>query len=53
MPSNLNLGYCYGTEAEQYSFCRIPKAIFTVPHKGASINAKGLYPTQTLINKSL
>ena len=26
MPSNLNLDYYYGNEAEQYSFYRIPKA---------------------------
>ena len=25
MPSNLNLDYYYGTEADQYSFYRIPK----------------------------
>lgn len=27
MPSNLNLDYYYGTEADQYSFYRIPKAL--------------------------
>ena len=25
MPSNLNLDYYYGTEADQYSFYRIPQ----------------------------
>lgn len=31
MPSNLNLDYYYGTEADQYSFYRIPKALLTDP----------------------
>ena len=31
MPSNLNLDYYYGNEAEQYSFYRIPKALLTDP----------------------
>ena len=44
MPSNLNLDYYYGTEAEQYSFYRIPKALLTDPrYKGVSIEAKVLY----------
>ena len=44
MPSNLNLDYYYGTEAEQYSFYRVPKALLTDPrYKGVSIEAKVLY----------
>ena len=44
MPSNLNLDYYYGNEAEQYSFYRVPKAILTDPrYKGVSIEAKVLY----------
>ena len=31
MPSNLNLDYYYGTEAEQYSFYRVPKTLLTDP----------------------
>ena len=29
MPKTLNLNYCYGNEADQYSFYRIPKTLFT------------------------
>ena len=44
MPSNLNLDYYYGTEAEQYSFYRIPKTLLTDPrYRGVSIEAKVLY----------
>jgi hypothetical protein len=44
MPSNLNLDYYYGNEAEQYSFYRIPKTLLTDPrYKGVSIEAKVLY----------
>lgn len=44
MPSNLNLDYYYGTEAEQYSFYRVPKTLLTDPrYKGVSIEAKVLY----------
>ena len=44
MPSNLNLDYYYGNEAEQYSFYRIPKALLTDPrYKSVSIEAKVLY----------
>ena len=44
MPSNLNLDYYYGTEAEQYSFYRVPKALLTDSRfKGVSIEAKVLY----------
>ena len=44
MPSNLNLDYYYGTEAEQYSFYRIPKTLLTDPrYKSVSIEAKVLY----------
>ena len=44
IPSNLNLDYYYGNEAEQYSFYRIPKALLTDPrYKGVSIEAKVLY----------
>nr|WP_325180164.1 DUF6017 domain-containing protein [uncultured Oscillibacter sp.] len=43
MPSNLNLDY-YGTEADQYSFYRIPKTLLTDPrYKSVSIEAKVLY----------
>ena len=44
MPSNLNLDYYYGNEAEQYSFYRIPKDLLTDPrYKSVSIEAKVLY----------
>ncbi len=44
MPSNLNLDYYYGAEAEQFSFYRIPKALFTEPcYRGVSMEAKVLY----------
>ena len=44
MPTNLNLDYYYGNEAEQYSFYRIPKTLLTDPrYKGVSIEAKVLY----------
>ena len=44
MPSNLNLDYYYGTEADQYSFYRIPKTLLTDPRfKDVSIEAKVLY----------
>ena len=44
MPSNLNLDYYYGTEAEQYSFYRVPKTLLTDSrYKGVSIEAKVLY----------
>ena len=44
MPSNLNLDYYYGTEADQYSFYRIPKTLLTDPrYKDVSIEAKVLY----------
>jgi hypothetical protein len=44
MPSNLNLDYYYGTEAEQYSFYHIPKTLLTDPrYKSVSIEAKVLY----------
>lgn len=44
MASNLNLDYYYGTEADQYSFYRIPKTLLTDPHyKSVSIEAKVLY----------
>lgn len=40
----LNLDYYYGNEAEQYSFYRIPKALFTDPrYKPVSAEAKVLY----------
>ena len=42
MPSNLNLDYYYGTEADQYSFYRIPKTLLTDPrYKSVSIEAIG------------
>ena len=38
------LDYYYGTEADQYSFYRIPKTLLTDPrYKGVSIEAKVLY----------
>jgi len=44
MPSTLNLDYYYGSEADQYSFYRIPKVLLTDPrYKGVSIEAKVLY----------
>ena len=40
----LNLDYYYGTEADQYSFYRIPKTLLTDPrYKNVSIEAKVLY----------
>ena len=44
MPSNLNLDYYYGNEAEQFSFYRVPKTLLTDPrYKSVSIEAKVLY----------
>ena len=44
MPSNLNLDYYYGTEADQYSFYRIPKMLFTAERfRSLSCEAKVLY----------
>ena len=44
MPSNLNLDYYYGSEADQYSFYRIPKVLLTDPrYQSVSIEAKVLY----------
>ena len=41
---SLNLDYYYGAEAEQFSFYRIPKALFTEPcYRGVSMEAKVLY----------
>lgn len=31
MPSNLNLDHYYDTEADRYSFCRVPKPLLTDP----------------------
>lgn len=40
----LGLPYFYGTQAEQFSFYRIPKALFTQPeYSGLSTDAKLLY----------
>ncbi|RKJ72407.1 replication initiator A domain-containing protein, partial [Butyricicoccus sp. 1XD8-22] len=40
----LKLDYFYGNQAEQYSFYRIPKALFTDSrYKGVSVEAKVLY----------
>lgn len=40
----LNLNYLYGNEAEQFSFYRIPKTLFTDQHyQNVSIEAKVLY----------
>ena len=44
MPSSLNLDYYYGGEAEQYSFYRIPKALFTDSHyETMTMEARVLY----------
>ena len=41
---SLNLDYFYGNEAEQYSFYRIPKTLFTDRrYKSVSMEAKVLY----------
>ena len=41
---SLHLDYYYGTEAEQYSFYRVPKTLLTDPRfKSVSIEAKVLY----------
>lgn len=40
----LNLDYFYGGEAEQYSFYRVPKVLFTdARYRGVSVEAKVLY----------
>lgn len=40
----LELDYYYGNEAEQYSFYRIPKVLFTDSRfRGVSVEAKVLY----------
>lgn len=40
----LHLDYFYGGEAEQYSFYRVPKVLFTDSHyKTISVEAKVLY----------
>ena len=40
----LDLNYYYGTEADQYSFYRVPKTLLTDSrYKGVSIEAKVLY----------
>ncbi len=42
----LNLNYFYGSEAEQFSFYRIPKTLFTdAVYKSVSVEAKVLYGT--------
>ena len=44
MPETLNLNYCYGNEADQYSFYHIPKILLTDRRcKGISLEAKVLY----------
>lgn len=44
MSKTLNLDYFYGTEAEQYTFYRIPKMLFTDERfKNISVDAKMLY----------
>lgn len=44
MAETLNLNYYYGTEAEQFSFYRIPKILLTDRrYKGVSLEAKVLY----------
>jgi hypothetical protein len=40
----LNFDYYYGTEADQYTFLRIPRVLITAPHfKKLSMDAKVLY----------
>jgi len=42
--SNLNFDYHYGTQADQYAFLRIPRALITEPHfKKLSMDSKVLY----------
>ena len=44
IPSNLNLDYYYGNEAEQYSFYRIPKVLMTeARYRSISLEARVLY----------
>ena len=41
---SLTLDYFYGSEADQYSFYRIPKLLFTDEHyKSVAVEAKVLY----------
>ena len=49
MPETLNLNYCYGNEADQYSFYHIPKILLTDRRcKGISLEAKVLYGSMGL-----
>ncbi|MCL2576312.1 MAG: replication initiator protein A [Defluviitaleaceae bacterium] len=42
--SGLNFDYHYGTQADQYAFLRIPRALITEPYfKSLSMDAKVLY----------
>ena len=42
MEDRLTLSYFYGKEADQYSFYKIPKLLFTDEHfKKVSVEAKG------------
>ena len=45
MEKKMTFNYFYGTEADQFSFYRIPKALFTdkVTFKDLSSDAKNLY----------
>jgi len=43
MSKGLKLDYHYGSEADQYTFYRLPKALFTDRYKGLSDGAKILY----------
>ena len=44
MEDRLTLSYFYGKEADQYSFYKIPKLLFTDEHfKKVSVEAKVLY----------
>ena len=58
MEKKMTFNYFYGTEADQFSFYRIPKALFTDSYfKDLSSNAKILSPlvvfTKYMCNSSL
>ena len=47
MEERIKLSYFYGKEAEQFSFYKIPKLLFTDEYfKGLSVEAKVLYGFQ-------
>ena len=43
MSEPITLDYYYGLEAEQYTFFRIPKILFSPTYKTLSVSAKMLY----------